>query len=141
LPFSISSSCCSMLASSCLHQAMKRSGADMGSPAFPPQRKTRGAAPQFRPSPDGARMISKRSPAEASAAPIVPGGSTNWSGVLAGSESLSLLRLAGVASAKTIAKTATTRSMDSQMPIPCRGSSIRLIGHRKASCRARLRHD
>jgi hypothetical protein len=29
LPVSISSSCCSMLASSCLHQAMKRSGADM----------------------------------------------------------------------------------------------------------------
>jgi hypothetical protein len=50
------------------------------------------------------------------------------SGVLVGSESLSLLRLAGVASSTTIAKTATTRPM---LQIPCRGSSIRLFRHPK----------
>jgi hypothetical protein len=53
------------------------------------------------------------------------------SDVPAGSESLSLLRSAGAASATTIAKTATTRPMDSQLRIPCRGSSIRLFRHPK----------
>ena len=39
LPFSMSSSCCSILASSCLHQAMKRSGAVMRCQPFLNQRK------------------------------------------------------------------------------------------------------
>lgn len=45
-PFSMSSSCCSILASSCLHHAMNRSGADMAMPAFLPPKKNqrRGAS-------------------------------------------------------------------------------------------------
>ena len=49
LPFSISSSCCWILASSRLHLAMNRSGADMVAPAFLPSQKNarrRASVPQ-----------------------------------------------------------------------------------------------
>lgn len=48
LPFSMSSSCCSILASSCLHQVMKRSGAVMRCQPFSIRGKTQSATYLFR---------------------------------------------------------------------------------------------